>query len=102
MALKWLDDHSDEASKGVNALVAKIFKSVGNVDRLSILGMINPKPKSFNQLKKELHSHPTSLSRNLKTLQAYGLVMEHPMGYIATTLGSRMLKVATEIQEITS
>ncbi len=96
MGLRWLDSHSDEAAQGLDTIIVKIFKSLGDPGRIEILKLTNPTDKSFTELKQTLQIHPTTLSRNITALRKYGLLEKRKGRYIATPLGTRMLQVARE------
>lgn len=96
IALKWLDENIDEAARGLELILAKMFKSLGDPGRIEILKLTNPDPKTFNELKRLLEVNPNTLSRGLKELQRNGLIEKRTDGYAATSIGTRMLNAAIE------
>ncbi|MEM2906005.1 MAG: ArsR family transcriptional regulator [Candidatus Bathyarchaeia archaeon] len=78
----------------IRSVLASLYRTLGNVERLHTLTLLEAKPMTFGVLMKELQVNPQVLNRSLNQLRACGLVAKsYPYKtYVLTPLGHSVVK----------
>lgn len=78
----------------LRASLAALYRTLGSVERLRTLALLEARPMTFGVLMKELQVNPQVLNRNLNLLRGCGLVAKsYPYRtYVLTPLGHSVLK----------
>lgn len=101
MGIEWLDEHSEEATRGIDLAVADMLSSLNKNNLATLKALANPgESLRFSELEKKTGKHPQQLNRDLAVLQRFSLIEKtEKEAYIITSFGKHVLGILSELSK---